>query len=84
MSKRVLKKVLLIIMLLSIMTMFTACMSGTYVSESGYYEVKLKPFGNCTWIQGGDSFFEGKYEKEENGVYNLLLKDLVFILILSL
>ena len=82
------KKVLLI--LLSIITVFTLCscsqrndILGKYVSESGKYTVEFKENNICIWYQeilDNETFFEGTYEKDGEK-YKLLIKGDVFFTI---
>ena len=75
------KKVLLI--LLSIITVFTLCscsqrndILGKYVSESGKYTVEFKENNICIWYQeilDTETFFEGTYKKDGEK-YKLLIK----------
>ena len=65
--------------LLIISVVLTGCttshsLTGHYTSESGRYEIKFEPDGDCKWYQDG-RFFEGEYNWEEDeGVYVLEIK----------
>lgn len=63
----------LIVVILVIVAFNVLWLSGTYTSESGFYEIEFKPFGQCRWLQSG-MFFEGTYENNYDGTYSLFIE----------
>ena len=74
-TKTVLTKTASVLLLLMLIFSLSACsggmLDGTYISESGEYEIEFEKDGTCVWIQGG-RFFDGTYEETKDG-YRLMI-----------
>ena len=69
----VIRLLVVIVLAFASCLVFSGCghrLSGRYISESGYYEVKFSSDGSCTWYQSG-SYFNGTYywDSDDNCYY---------------